>query len=114
MLRIPIETGGRAKAKLSTNLNGVSLAIRLLWNWTDGHWFADFETAEGKRHGVRVVAFSSLLDSSSAILPEGGLVVIRERLDGCTALGFGNLGTEWGLYYCTESELSELRDGGFA
>lgn len=108
MYRIPTETGGGAYLAESVNLGGVSIAIRLLWNERDGHWFADFESVRGKNSGVRLVPGSRLLASSNRVLPGGDFAVLRVVSDGASPVGFSNLGTEWGLFYVEPGDAETL------
>jgi len=112
MYRIPTETGGGAYLAESVNLGGVSLSIRLLWNDRDGHWFADFESVNGKNCGIRLVPGSLLLASSNRVVPDGDLAVLRVVSDGSDALGFGNLGTEWALFYVDSGDAEILAGYG--
>lgn len=112
MYMIPTETGGGAYLAESVNLDGVSLSIRLLWNDRDGHWFADFESVNGKNCGVRLVPGSLLLSSANRAIPNGDLAVLRVVSDGADALGFDNLGTEWALFYVDSGDAETLAEYG--
>lgn len=112
MYRIPTETGGGAYLAESVNLDGVSVAIRLLWNERDGRWFADFESVHGKNCGVRLVPGSRLLASSNRAAPGGDFAVLRLVSDGASAPGFEGLGTEWGLFYVDPGDAEILAGYG--
>ncbi len=112
MYRIPTDTGGGAYLAESVNIGGVSLALRLLWNERDGHWFADVESVHGKNCGVRLVPGSRLLASSNRAIPDGDLAVLRDVSDGASGLGFGSLGNGWGLYYVDSGDAETLAGYG--
>lgn len=112
MYSIPLSTNGGGYFTASVNLEGRSLAMRFLWNERDAHWFADFENATGRNAGIRVVPLSPLLAGANRVLGAGDLVVLPLQSSGASSLGFGNLGTEWGLYYVTEEDAGTLRKYG--
>lgn len=108
MIEIPLKNDGSAWRTLSVNLSGVSLSIRLLWNSRDGHWFADFESADGKNCGVRIVTNTPLLAYKNRCLKGGDLVVLKKTLDCNDPLGFKNLGGDYTLNYIDNSEREYL------
>lgn len=108
MIEIPLKNDGSAWRTLSVNLSGVSLSIRLLWNSRDGHWFADFESADGKNCGVRLVTNTPLLAYKNRCLKGGDLVVLKKTLDCNDQLGFKNLGGDYTLNYIDNSEREYL------
>lgn len=108
MLEIPIETGGNAHFTQTANVGGVSLAMRFLWNGRDGHWFADFESADGKNLGIRLVPFTPLLGTKNRCLPGGDLVIVPAASGTDATLGFGTLGTAFSLGYATQEEAETL------
>lgn len=112
MLQIPISTGGGNHIAETVNVGGTGLAIRLLWNERDGHWFADFESSLGKNFGIRIIPESPLLKSSNRVLPEGDLVLLRNEASGTEQPGYSNLGTEWGLYYVDGEDAEMLHSYG--
>lgn len=108
MIEIPLKKEGGAWRTLSVNLSGVSLSIRLLWNSRDGHWFADFESVDGKNSGIRIVTNTPLLSYKNRCLKGGDLVVLKKTLDCKEPLGFNNLGGDYTLNYIDESEREYL------
>jgi hypothetical protein len=108
MLEIPINKDGGAWRTLSVNLSGVSLSIRLLWNSRDGHWFADFESVDGKNNGIRLVTNTPLLAYKNRCLKGGDLVVLKKTLDCKDPLGFDNLGSDYTLNYIENVEKEYL------
>lgn len=108
MIEIPLKKEGSAWRTLSVNISGVSLSIRLLWNSRDGHWFADFESVDGKNCGIRIVPNTPLLAYKNKCLKGGDLVVLKKTLDGNDPLGFKNLGGDYTLNYIDDSEREYL------
>lgn len=108
MMEIPINKDGGAWRTLSVNLSGVSLSIRLLWNSRDGHWFADFESVDGKNNGIRLVTNTPLLAYRNRCLKGGDLVVLKKTLDCKDPLGFGNMGSDYTLNYIDGEETRKL------
>ena len=108
MIEIPLKKEGGAWRTLSVNLSGVSLSIRLLWNSRDGHWFADVESVDGKKSGIRIVTNTPLLSYKNRCLNGGDLVVLKKTLDCKEPLGFNNLGGDYTLNYIDESEREYL------
>lgn len=108
MLEIPISPDGNAHFSQTVNVGGVSLAMRFLWNDRDGHWFADFETTDGKNLGVRIQAFSPLLGVRNRCLPEGDLFVVPAASGTDAELGFDTLGSSFALEYVTKDESAAL------
>lgn len=108
MIEIPLKKECSAWRTLSVNISGVSLSIRLLWNSRDGHWFADFESVDGKNNGVRIVPNTPLLAYRNKCLNGGDLVVLKKTLDCNDPLGFENLGGDYTLNYIDDSEREYL------
>lgn len=108
MIEIPTNKDGGAWRTLSVNLSGVSLSIRLLWNTRDGHWYADFESVDGKNAGVRLVTNTPLLRNKNRCLKGGDIVVLKKTLDCADPLGFGNLGGDYTINYIDETEGEKL------
>lgn len=108
MVEIPINTDGSSYVTQSVNVGGVSLSMRLLWNGRDSAWYADFESADGKNNGVKLVVNTPLLGNKNRCLVEGDLVLLQSVTDDGHDLGFDNLGTEFSLIYMTKEEVTEL------
>lgn len=114
MVEIPITTGGGNPVTLSCNVGGVSLSVRLLWNGRDGHWFADFESSEGRNYGIRLVPLSPLLGVANACLPEGDLVLLPEQPDPFApeSVTFDNLGEAFRLHYVDSDDIGVFKAAG--
>lgn len=112
MLRIPTDTKGNAYAVESVNIDGKSVSIRLLWNDRAGEWFADFESVKGRNLGVALVPWSALLSAGNRTLDGGDFAVLKDEKTGADEITFANFGKTWGLYYLTDSEISEMRERG--
>lgn len=104
MIEIPLKKDGSAWRTLSVNLSGVSLSIRLLWNNRDQHWFADFESVDGKNNGIRLVINTPLLGQKNHCLKGGDIIVLKKTLDCNDVLGFENLGGDYTLNYIDDNE----------
>lgn len=110
MVEIPIDTNGVAYMTESVNVGGVSLSIRLLWNSRDRHWYADFESVDGKNDGVRLVANTPLLAYRNRCLKEGDLVIVQSLTGASAELGFRNLGKEFSMLYLTRDEVRQFTE----
>lgn len=108
MIEIPLNKDAGAWRTLSVNISGVSLAIRLLWNSRDGHWFADFESVDGKNNGIRLVVNTPLLHHKNRCLKGGDIVVLKKTLSCDDPLGFDNLGGDYTLNYLDDAECERL------
>lgn len=108
MIEIPLKPNGSAWRTLSVNISGVSLAIRLLWNGRDGHWFADLESVDGRNNGIRLVTNTPLLNTKNRCLKGGDLVVLKKEISSGEELGFENLGRVYTLNYIDDSEKAYL------
>lgn len=112
MLQIPVNTNGGSELLQRVNIDGTTLQMRFLWNRTDGRWFADFESVNGKRSGVRIVPNTPLLGSVNPVLKDGDLYVLLDDNMETRGPVFENFGVEWGLYYLSRSDVAELRSAG--
>ncbi|MCQ2102288.1 MAG: hypothetical protein MJY98_03575 [Fibrobacter sp.] len=112
MIKIPIETGGGSYMVERVNIEGVMLSIRLLWNWRDGNWFADFETVNGKRCGIRLVPNSRLLKSRNEVLENGDLAIFKREKTCKELLNHDNLGKAYVLHYLTKADVAVFEKAG--
>lgn len=112
MIKIPIETNGGSYLVERVNIEGVMLSIRLLWNWRDGSWFADFETVNGKRCGIRLVPNSRLLKSRNGVLENGDLAIFKREKTCKNPLGHDNLGMAYVLHYLTKQDITVFEKAG--
>lgn len=99
MIEIPIETEGSAYTTLSCNVGENSVSMRLLWNERDHHWFCDFESADGKNNGIRLIPNSLLLRNDNRVAPSGDFVVLKAESSSDQQLDFDSLGTVYKLYF---------------
>lgn len=104
MIEIPINTAGKAYVTLSCNVGENSVAFRFLWNERDGHWFCDFESANGKNNGIRIIPYSKLLDSKNNITNAGDFIVLKTIATNKSNLNFDTFGSIYRLYFITKEE----------
>lgn len=107
MLEIPIENPTPNFTE-SVNVGDVSLSMHFMWNNRDQHWFVDFESVDGKNNGIRIVTNTPLLAGKNKCLKGGDIVVLQTVTDSIKALGFDNLGSDFSLFYMTDSEIDQL------
>lgn len=112
MIKIPIATNGGSYLVEKVNIEGTMLSIRLLWNWRDGNWFADFETVNGKRSGIRLVTNSRLLKTHNGVLANGDLVIFKREKSCTEPLGHDNLGTAYILHYVNAEDIAVFESAG--
>jgi len=112
VIKIPLATNGGSYLVEKVNIQGTMLSIRLLWNWRDGHWFADFETVNGKRAGIRLVKNSLLLKTHNNLLENGDLVIFKREKTCTEPLGHDNLGTAYVLHFLTTEDIATFKEAG--
>lgn len=109
MVEIPIEDATPDFTE-SVNVGDVSLSMRFTWNNRDQHWFADFESVDGKNNGIRLVVDTPLLAYRNRCLKGGDIVVLQTTTDQIKKLGFDNFGKDFSLFYMSSEEVSKYID----
>lgn len=98
--------------EFNVDLENTNITIRLIYNVRVNYWFAQFSTDISNIEGVKLVTNALLLNQYKASLPDikGDFIVQRTSDDlDKPDLTYENFGIEWGLFYFTESEVTQYK-----
>lgn len=113
MIIINTDFEGNAYNNQRTNINGLSVSFRFLWNERDAAWYCDIESANGANYGVKLQAGRQLLRGFNRVFNDGGdFVILKTEKSSTDALGFDNLGSTYKLCFLTADDVKIFEGAG--
>lgn len=113
MIIINTDFGGNAYNLQRTNINGLSVSFRFLWNERAGAWFCDFESANGANYGIELKPGRLILGRSNNVNKDGGdFAIIKTEKTSNENLGFDNFGTTYKLCYLSAEDIKIFENAG--